>query len=120
MADDLRSAAVAPGPADWARAFAAGVARVRGIGGAAPGDSTMVDALQPAADALRAAPGDGPRILAAAAAAARAGAEGTAALLPALGRSSYVGKRAVGVPDPGAIAVALQFEAALRAFGGSS
>jgi dihydroxyacetone kinase len=95
-----------PSVADWVSAAAAGAAMVREIGGAAPGDSTMVDALQPAVDAL-VARGD----LAAAASAAREGAAGTAQLLPSLGRSSYVGDRAVGVPDPGALAIAVQFEA---------
>lgn len=118
MADDLRSAA-APGGADWASAFAAGVARVREIGGAAPGDSTMVDALQPAADALSGT-GDASERVRAAAAAARAGAEQTAALTPSLGRSSYVGARAVGVPDPGAVAIAVQFDAIVRTVGGPS
>ncbi|MEV7694639.1 dihydroxyacetone kinase family protein [Microbacterium sp. NPDC089189] len=118
MADDLRAVA-APGATDWARAFAAGVARVREIGGASPGDSTMVDALQPAADALSGA-GDAAQRVAAAATAARAGAEQTAALRPSLGRSSYVGARAVGVPDPGAVAIAVQFDAIVREIGGPS
>ncbi|WP_157384238.1 DAK2 domain-containing protein, partial [Burkholderia glumae] len=34
-------------------------------------------------------------------------AAGTAALLPKRGRSSYLGERALGHPDPGAYAVAL-------------
>jgi len=91
--------------AAWPQALVEGVARIREVGGAAPGDSTMIDALQPAADAFVA--GD----IAAAAEAARAGAASTAALRPALGRSSYLGDRAVGVPDPGAVAIAIIFEA---------
>lgn len=102
-----------PLPDRWAAAFAEGVARVRGVGGAAPGDSTMVDALQPAADALALAPTD----VSAAAAAAAQGADSTAELRPSLGRSSYVGDRAVGVPDPGARAVALQLEVLAKALG---
>ena len=109
-----------PDASDWAAAFAAGVARVRTTGGAAPGDSTMVDALQPAADALLGAlahdPADAGAALAAAASAARRGADATAELTPSLGRSSYVGDRAVGIPDPGAVAVAMQFEALLAVF----
>ena len=97
----------------WAAAFIEGVARVRSVGGAAPGDSTMVDALQPAADALANAPTD---VTAAAAAAAR-GADSTAELRPTLGRSSYVGDRAIGVPDPGARAVALQLAVLAKALG---
>lgn len=94
-----------PSSADWTEAIAEGTAHIRRVGGAAPGDSTMIDALQPAVDVLLA--GDD---LAAAARAARAGAGATAELRPSLGRSSYLGERAVGVPDPGAIAIALQFE----------
>jgi dihydroxyacetone kinase len=111
MAESIAAAETAGGAAtagDWAAAFATGVARIRQVGGAAPGDSTMIDALQPAADALVSA-GD----LAAAADAARGGADATAALRPSLGRSSYVGDHAVGVPDPGAVAVAIML-AALR------
>lgn len=107
MSESLAGLDAAPAPRQWVDAFAAGVARVREIGGAAPGDSTMVDALQPAVDAFGGAEPD----LAAAAAAAAAGAQETARLHPSLGRSSYVGERAIGVPDPGAIAVALQFDA---------
>ncbi|WP_194409802.1 dihydroxyacetone kinase family protein [Microbacterium cremeum] len=110
IAEELRGRPV-PTPADWIRALAAGVARIREVGGAAPGDSTMIDALQPAVDVLQSqhrASG----ILSLAVAAARAGADSTASLTPSLGRSSYVGERAVGVPDPGAVAVAIQFEAA--------
>ncbi|UOR01830.1 dihydroxyacetone kinase family protein [Leucobacter allii] len=108
-----------PGPQEWAEAAAHGVARVRRVGGAAPGDSTMVDALVPGVAALAAAAGPRER-LAAAAAAARAGAEATAALTPSLGRSSYLGERAVGVPDPGAVAVAIQLEALAAHLGGGA
>lgn len=92
---------------DVAAAFAHGVDRVMSIGGAAVGDRTMVDALAPAADALR-----GGATPAEAAAAARAGAEATADTTAQLGRSSYIGDRALGVPDPGAVAVAILLEAA--------
>jgi len=93
-----------PDATAWTGALRAAVARVREVGGAAPGDSTMIDALQPAADAAEQGIG-------ASAAAARAGAESTAALRPSLGRSSYLGDRAVGVPDPGAVAIAIELEA---------
>ncbi|MFH8251136.1 dihydroxyacetone kinase family protein [Microbacterium sp. B2969] len=95
------AAGAEPSTSQWADAVAAGVARIRQVGGAAPGDSTMIDALQPAADALCTV-----GHLDAAAAAARAGAEATAGLRPSLGRSSYLGDCAVGVPDPGAVAEA--------------
>ncbi|GGH49428.1 dihydroxyacetone kinase family protein [Microbacterium album] len=104
MAESLEGAA-SPGADAWAGAFAAGVSRLRDIGGAAPGDRTMVDALVPAADAATA--GHEIRDIAAA---ARTGAEGTAAISANLGRSSYVGDRVIGTPDPGAIAVAALLE----------
>ncbi|MBU4464768.1 MAG: dihydroxyacetone kinase subunit DhaK [Actinobacteria bacterium] len=113
MSEALQGQRRAPSPDRWAEAFAAGVARVRSVGGAAPGDSTMVDALQPASDALTRAAVD----VAAAAVAAARGADATAALRPTLGRSSYVGDRALGVPDPGARAIALQFEVLARTLG---
>jgi dihydroxyacetone kinase len=113
MSEVLSAQTDTPLPERWAAAFVDGVARVRGVGGAAPGDSTMVDALQPAADKLAGAPTD---VSAAAVAAAR-GAEATAELRPSLGRSSYVGDRAVGVPDPGARAVALQLAVLAKALG---
>src|SRR5262249_29300287 len=96
--------------AGWAEAFRAGCAAVAEVGGAAPGDRTMLDALVPAAAAFQdavasvAAAGDAVR---AAAAAAASGAGATAGMVPRLGRSSYLGERAVGHPDPGAEAVAV-------------
>jgi dihydroxyacetone kinase len=101
-------------PQDWAAAFSAAVAAVMELGGAHPGDRTMVDALQPAAVALQAAlaqPGTGDTrtddAMKAAVNAATAGAGQTASMSPRLGRSSYVGDRALGFADPGAHAVAL-------------
>ncbi|MET1005075.1 MAG: dihydroxyacetone kinase family protein [Propionibacteriaceae bacterium] len=94
----------------WAAAFTSAVAGVRDLGGASLGDRTMVDALDPAAHALAgalAASADPVAALTAAVEAAEAGTEHTASLTARLGRSSYVGDRAVGVPDPGARAVSL-------------
>jgi dihydroxyacetone kinase len=96
-----------------ARAFAAGSDAIKRLGGADAGDRTMLDALIPAAAAMTAATNSGQ--LTAAAAAARAGAERTAAMQPRRGRSSYIGDRALGHPDPGAVAVALWLEAAATA-----
>ncbi|MGY1815420.1 dihydroxyacetone kinase subunit DhaL [Blastococcus sp. SYSU D00820] len=91
-----------PGPAEWAAAFTAGVEGVTDLGGARPGDATMVDALVPAASSLA------ERLdLGAAVIAAEQGAAATAALRARRGRASYVGERAVGRVDPGAHAVAL-------------
>ena len=95
----------APRATDWAEALALGVGDIQRIGGAKPGSRTMVDALAPAVDAALAG-----ETLARVAASARAGADSTAAIVASLGRSSYVGERAIGTPDPGAVAVAVILE----------
>jgi dihydroxyacetone kinase len=94
----------------WAAAFSAGVDGLMELGGAQPGDRTMVDALKPAADALQSALARSQEIDAALKAAVDAATEGaahTASMRPRRGRSSYVGDRALGHVDPGAHAVAL-------------
>lgn len=104
----------APAPADWAGALAAATLAVSELGGARPGDRTMVDALGPAAQALSAAMAAGataPDAARACAAAAHEGAEATAEMLPRLGRSSYLGDRALGIPDGGAVAVQIWLSA---------
>ncbi|MGF6763745.1 dihydroxyacetone kinase [Paraburkholderia sp. GAS33] len=106
----------------WTDAFSAGVAALMELGGAHPGDRTMVDALQPAAEALQGAlahSADVDAALLAAVNAAKAGAEQTASMRPRLGRSSYVGKRALGFADPGAHAVGLWLAAIRTALQGS-
>ena len=91
----------------WTEALAAGADRVAEYGGATLGDRTMLDALVPALDRLAS---EG---IEAAASAARAGAEATAAMTRArAGRAAYLAAQTLdGVPDPGAIAVMLAFEA---------
>ena len=106
------------GGEDWCRAFAAAVAAVEQLGGARPGDRTMVDALRPAAGAWEralAAGADPRAAFAAAAAAAGQGAQATRDMFPALGRASYLGDRARGIPDGGARAVAIWLDAIVAA-----
>jgi dihydroxyacetone kinase-like protein len=101
-----------------AAAASAGVAAVMALGQAQAGDKTMVDAMAPVADALRAAsggPGGIREDLATAAGAARAGADATADLVARRGRASYVGELSRGVRDAGAEAVAMFFEAGREA-----
>lgn len=103
-----------PTLAQWAEAFDGGVQALAELGGAQPGQRTMLDALRPAADALLAGAQAGAsptQAFAAALAAAREGAEATAAMLPAQGRASYLGERARGIPDGGAVAVVCWLEA---------
>lgn len=92
---------------EWPSAFAAGLQRMQDYGGASVGDRTMIDALAPALAVLNSR-----GTLADAAAAARTGADGTAALGKAkAGRSAYVpSQNLIGTADPGAEAIARLFE----------
>ncbi|MFJ4695458.1 dihydroxyacetone kinase subunit DhaL [Streptomyces sp. NPDC088766] len=85
---------------EFAQAFRAGVDGVMRLGGAAPGDATMIDALVPAVDAL----GEG---FGAARDAAEQGALATVPLQARKGRASYLGERSIGHQDPGATSSAL-------------
>ncbi|MET9436458.1 dihydroxyacetone kinase subunit DhaL [Streptomyces sp. NPDC006551] len=84
----------------FADALAAGVAAVAQLGGAQVGDKTMLDALVPAAEALRESFG-------AARTAAEEGALATVPLQARKGRASYLGERSIGHQDPGATSSAL-------------
>ncbi|MFC9431479.1 dihydroxyacetone kinase subunit DhaK [Streptomyces sp. NPDC056987] len=98
-----------------AHATAAALDTIRRVGGARPKDRTLVDALTPASTALRASAGRADA-LTEAAAAAFDGARATADMLGRAGRSSYVGEHARGVPDPGAVAVAIIFSVLAQVF----
>jgi dihydroxyacetone kinase len=98
----------------WAEAFQAGCAAIAELGGTARGDRTMLDALLPAAEAFTTVLNAGRSIsdaLRTAADAAAVAARATANLIPRCGRSSYLGQRALGHPDPGAEAVAVWISA---------
>ncbi|MBV9267151.1 MAG: dihydroxyacetone kinase subunit DhaK [Acidobacteriaceae bacterium] len=102
----LRAAAVLQNhPTVWAEAAYEACQTVSEVGGAQKGDRTMLDALIPFASAFKA--GD----LTSAVRAAEAGAESTAQMFPRKGRSSYLGERALGHPDPGAVAVTIWLRA---------
>jgi phosphoenolpyruvate---glycerone phosphotransferase subunit DhaL len=106
--------------ADLAALCEAGLAGVLQRGRAQAGDKTMIDALAPAVEALRAAEASGASVkdaAAAAVAAAERGAEGTVALVARKGRASYLGERSVGHMDPGAASTVLLLQALLRAVG---
>lgn len=87
-----------------------GLAQMKQYGGADLGDRTLIDALQPALEALQKSD------IQAAAQAAKKGADATASMQKAgAGRSSYVNKENLdGVTDPGAVAVAEVFAALAR------
>jgi triose/dihydroxyacetone kinase / FAD-AMP lyase (cyclizing) len=107
----------ATGLAQWAEALDQGCRAISELGGAKPGDRTMLDALDPFVKALKKGVGgktSREAILAAVEAAER-GVEATARMKPRLGRSSYLGDRVLGCPDPGAKAVAVWLRAASEA-----
>ncbi|MEV5987758.1 dihydroxyacetone kinase subunit DhaL [Streptomyces sp. NPDC052051] len=91
-------------------ALRTGVEAVMALGGAAPGDKTMIDALVPAVEALGTSFG-------AASAAADKGAAATTPLQARKGRASYLGERSIGHQDPGATSSALLFAALAEAAG---
>lgn len=104
-------------PDGWASCLAAGVAGVRSRGKAELEDKTMVDALQPAADAVGAALGKGATFADALARGADAAEEGARATIPLVarkGRASYLGERSVGHQDPGATSSAHLVRCAAR------
>jgi phosphoenolpyruvate---glycerone phosphotransferase subunit DhaL len=98
--------------------LAAALASVKDLGTAALGDKTMVDALEPAVETLRAKLAGGeplPQALNEAASAAEAGMRATIPLQARKGRASYLGERSVGHQDPGATSTALIVRALQRA-----
>lgn len=106
--------------AGWTEALEAGVQGVQARGRAEAGDKTMVDALLPALDALRAAAEEGAGLADALRRSATAAEEGMRATIPLearKGRASYLGPRSVGHQDPGATSAQLLLAAAAASFG---
>jgi len=104
------------GFAQWTEAVEEGSRAISQLGGAKPGDRTMLDALDPFVRSLKTAAGNASRdALSAAIEEAKKGAEQTAQMKPRLGRSSYLGSRVLGHRDPGAVAVVTWLDAACRA-----
>ncbi len=89
-------------------------------GKAAPGDKTMIDALQPAVEVYRKALQGGESLADALKKAAESARDGTKATIPLVakkGRASYLGERSAGHQDPGATSTALLFQAAAESLG---
>jgi dihydroxyacetone kinase len=103
-----------PTAVEIADAFSDAVQAVMDLGGAKPGDRTMVDALHPTARTFATQVEAGVPADIAWRSAVEAGAEGmrlTISMHPKLGRASYLGERAIGNPDAGAAAVVLWLRA---------
>jgi dihydroxyacetone kinase-like protein len=106
--------------AEWTEAVEAGLAGVQQRGKAEPGDKTMVDALLPALEALRAAQSDGDELGDALRRSADAARDGMLATIPMeakKGRASYLGPRSIDHQDPGATSSELLVRAAAERFG---
>jgi triose/dihydroxyacetone kinase / FAD-AMP lyase (cyclizing) len=99
---NVLAASGATGTAEWAEALGQGCRAISDLGGAKPGDRTMLDALDPFARSLKSGKG-----LMAAVVAAEHGVEATAQMKPRAGRSSYLGDRVLGHPDSGAKAISV-------------
>jgi phosphoenolpyruvate---glycerone phosphotransferase subunit DhaL len=120
-----RTVGTAPdvGPELLGTALEAALDGVVGLGAAAEGEKTMIDALAPAVRAYQQALAAGATFTTAVHAAANAAAAGAEATIPmqALkGRASYLGPRSVGHQDPGATSTALLLAALATTVGGSS
>lgn len=92
--------------------FEACARKIRLLGGAHVGDKTLVDALEPAVTALRAAADLHVPIrdaLGRAAEAARIGCETTKGLIAKHGKARYLGEQSLGAVDPGAYLVSMVF-----------
>ena len=105
-----------------AEALEAALGGIKQRGKAEVGDKTIVDALQPAAEAAKEAAHEGSvvGVLRAAAGAAEEGAESTVPMTARRGRASYLGARAQGHQDPGATSTYLLLDAAARTLEGDS
>jgi dihydroxyacetone kinase-like protein len=109
------------GPEDWTAALEAAITGVQARGKAEPGDKTMIDALIPARDALKAALAEGASFGDALKKSADAAGEGMKATVPLVarkGRASYLGERSAGHQDPGATSAHLLLESAADSWSG--
>ena len=99
--------------ATLAAMFEAGLASVKTLTKAKPGDKTMIDALVPAVEAVQKAAGNGASITDALERGAQAAEEGAAAtkdMQARFGRAKNIGEKSVGNADPGATSVSLIFK----------
>lgn len=114
LADGAKSEAL--NPAETVAAFEAGLASMQTMTKAKVGDKTMMDAMLPAIDAMKAAVASNPNAtlfdaFQQAADAAKAGAEKTAEYVAKFGRARNLGERSKGSKDAGATSSALIFQA---------
>ncbi len=88
----------------------AAMEKIMKLGGAVPGNKTMIDALNPAVDSLQRSAGEKLSLgeaFSLMTAAALSGAESTKELIATKGRARYAGERAIGYQDAGATSLYL-------------
>lgn len=93
------------GPTELIAALEAALEGIQSRGKSTRGEKTMIDAIAPGIDALKAADAAGEDFLIAlrkGVAASQAGMEATIPVLATKGRASYLGERSIGHQDPGA------------------
>lgn len=99
--------------ADLARMFEAAVEGIKQRGGAEVGDKTVLDVIVPMAEELKQAADSSADLLAAVQASQQRchqALEETAAMEGKHGRAGWLKEKTVGVPDPGATAIALMMD----------
>lgn len=102
------------------QALLSGVDAVGRLGGAKPGDKTMIDAAVPFSETLSAefaTCNDLFTSVSAAAVTSKGAAEKTSEMTARLGRSRVLGEKSLGTPDPGAISFSLLMEALAERIG---
>jgi dihydroxyacetone kinase len=112
-----------PAPDAVAAAVRDGYDTLVKVGGAKPGDKTMLDALLPFTESLSAAVASGEPLLAAwtrAAEESAHAARATAQLRPQVGRARPLAERSLGTPDAGAVSMALCLRAVARVLAAGS
>ena len=96
---------------DFTAMLEAGIGGVQLRGKAEKGEKTMLDAMIPALEAMRAAgTADAKAMLAAGLKAAKEGVEYTKTIIATKGRASYLGERSIGHQDPGATSFTVMLE----------
>ncbi|KAA3661544.1 MAG: dihydroxyacetone kinase subunit L, partial [Chloroflexi bacterium] len=104
-----------------AQFFAGGLAAIQAVGGAKPGQKTMLDALAPAVDSLQThANSDLATALTAAANTAEKGAISTRDMIATHGRAHFLGDRSQGYQDAGATSMSIMIASLLDAVKGET
>lgn len=89
-----------------------GLKKIKVVGKADKGDKTMIDALEPAVEAMKKAPKDCgfPELLQIAYESALQGVEDSKGYIAKFGRAKFLGERALGHEDAGAVSVSIIFK----------